>query len=70
VTIQRYYIIDATVGEATRYSSSMQAYTKQEYESLLAECGFGNLRFYKSLGGNGGSPAEYLMVILAQKVTA
>ncbi len=69
VTIQRYYIIDAVSGEVTRYSSSMQAYTDEEYRSLLAECGFGNVEFYPSLGGSGGNfPSDgYLMAILAQK---
>ncbi len=67
VTIQRYYIVDAATGEVTRYSSSMQAYTDDEYRSLLAECGFGNVEFYPSLSGSEGDSEKYLMAILAQK---
>ena len=67
VTIQRYYIVDAMSGEVTRYSSSMQAYTDEEYRSLLAECGFGEAVCYPSLGGSGGDSEDYLMAILSQK---
>jgi SAM-dependent methyltransferase len=67
VTIQRYYIVDAATGEVTRYSSSMQAYTDEEYRSLLAECGFGQVEFYPSLSGSEGDSEEYLVAILAQK---
>ncbi len=67
VTIQRYYIVDAATGEVTRYSSSMQAYTDDEYRSLLAECGFGQVEFYPSLSGSEGDSEKYLMAILAQK---
>jgi len=70
VTIQRYYIIDAASGEVTRYSSSMQAYTDEEYRSLLAECGFGKVVSYPSLGGSGGDSENYLMAILSQKGVA
>jgi SAM-dependent methyltransferase len=67
VAIQRYYIIDAATGEVTRYSSSTQAYTNEEYRSLLAECGFGEVVFYPSLGGSAGSPEGDLIAILSQK---
>ncbi len=70
VTIQRYYIVDAMSGEVTRYSSSMQAYTDEEYRSLLAECGFGEAMFYSSLGGSGSDSEGYLMAILSQKGVA
>ena len=70
VAIQRYYIVDAASGEVTRYSSSMQAYTDEEYRSLLAECGFGEAVFYPSLGGSGSDSEDYLMVILSQKGVA
>ncbi|MFX1563577.1 MAG: hypothetical protein ACFFDP_09765, partial [Promethearchaeota archaeon] len=68
VTIQRYYIVDAMSGEVIRYSSSMQAYTDEEYRLLLSECGFGEAVFYPSLGGGGGDSEDYLKVILSQKV--
>ena len=70
VAIQRYYIVDALSSVVTRYSSSMQAYTNEEYRSLLAECGFGKTVFYPSLGGGGGDSEDYLMAILSQKSVA
>lgn len=67
VAIQRYYIIDAATGEVARYSASTQAYTNKEYRSLLAECGFGKVVFYPSLGESAGSPEGDLIAILSQK---
>ena len=67
VAIQRYYVIDAAAGEVARYSSSTQAYTHEEYRSLLAECGFGKVVLYPSLGGSAGSPEGDLIGVLSQK---
>jgi SAM-dependent methyltransferase len=69
VAITRYYIIDAATSEVTRHSASMQAYTNEEYRSLLAECGFSQAVFYPSLGESTGSPDDNLIAILSQKVT-
>jgi len=67
VAVQRYYIIDAATGEVVRHAASTQAYTKEEYRSLLAECGFGEVVFYPSLGGSAGDPEGDLIAILSQK---
>jgi SAM-dependent methyltransferase len=67
VAIQRYYIIDAAAGEVARHSASTQAYTNDQYGSLLAECGFGEVVFSPSLGGSAGSPEGDLMGVLSQK---
>ena len=67
VTIQRYFIIEAATGQVTRHSASMQAYTDEEYRSLLAECGFGKVVFYSGLDGSTGHSESYLIAILAQK---
>jgi SAM-dependent methyltransferase len=66
VAIERYYIIDAGTGEVTRHSASMQAYTDDQYRSLLIECGFGEARFL-SWDERTGSAGSDLMVILAEK---
>ena len=67
VAIERYYIIDAATGKVTCSSSSMQAYTDEEYQSLLAECGFDRIMLYPSLGtGADGSQGDFI-AILAQK---
>ncbi|MFC2023505.1 class I SAM-dependent methyltransferase [Chloroflexota bacterium] len=70
VSIERYYIIDAATGEVERHSASMQAYTDEEYRSLLAECGFGEVVLYSSLNGSVDSFAGGLVGILAQKHVA
>ena len=67
VAIQRYYIIDAASGIVTRHSASTQAYTIEEYRSLLTECGFGEVLFYPSLGESAGDPQGDLIGILSHK---
>jgi SAM-dependent methyltransferase len=68
VAIERYYIVDATTGEVARHSASTQAYTDGQYRSLLVECGFGDVRFFPSMGRSTDSAASELTVILSQKV--
>jgi SAM-dependent methyltransferase len=70
VAIQRYYVIDAVSGEVAHHSASTQAYTNEEYRSLLAECGFGEVVFYPSLDGSAGSSESDLIAILSQKEVA
>lgn len=70
VAIERYYVIDAATGRVTFNSSSMQAYTNNEYQLLLAECGFGEAAFYPSLGEDADSPQGDLIAILARKCVA
>ena len=67
VAIQRYFVIDAATGEAASHSSSTQAYTEEEYRSLLAECGFGEVVFYLSLGEETRDPQVGLIAVLSQK---
>jgi SAM-dependent methyltransferase len=67
VAIERYHIITAASGEVTSHSSSMQAYTDEEYRSLLAECGFGKVTLFPALGKTAGSSEAGLIAVLAQK---
>jgi len=66
VTINRYLIVDAATGEVTLHASTMQAYTNEEYETLLRGAGFSEVEFHDSLTeeeeGN-----EHLMVIVGRK---
>lgn len=66
VAIQHYYIVDVTSGEVTCHSSSMQAYTNEEYHSLLADCGFVEVTILDSIRGSGNRFAG-LLGILARK---
>ena len=67
VAIERYYVIDVATGEVACSSSSMQAYTNEEYQLLLAECGFDRTRLYPSLGAGADGPQGDFISILAQK---
>ncbi len=66
VAVQRYFIVDAETGRVTRHGASTQAYTDEEYRSLLTEEGFGQIDFYPSLTGREEKSQSALMVILAR----
>jgi len=70
VAIQRYYVIEAGTGAVTVHSSSMQAYSNEEYRALLAECGFSDVTFFPALGRGEGSSEYGLFAILARKAAA
>ena len=63
----RYYIVDAGSGAVTPYASTMQAYTDDEYRSLLEECGFRDVQLYPSLEGKENEHSATLMAITARK---
>lgn len=67
VTTERYFIVDAATAAVTRYASSMQAYTDEEYRALLSECGFGEISFFPSLTGQPEAGWEDLLAITARK---
>jgi SAM-dependent methyltransferase len=67
VATQRYFVVDAHTGQVTRYASSMQAYSPEEYLTLLHGCGFRQVRFFPSLMGDSGPSQLGLFVILSEK---
>lgn len=67
VAIERYYIVDATTAEVARHSSSTQAYTRDEYRSLLAGCGFCATEIGLPGEWSTGSMGADLTLILAKK---
>lgn len=60
----RYFVVDAETAETTRYASSCQAYTPEEYVLLLERAGFVRVRLLDGLGGAAPFPA--MMAILAE----
>jgi SAM-dependent methyltransferase len=64
---KRYFIIDASTGDVDRYATTYQAYTEQQYRSLLKECGFEAIEFYPSLGKTKGKYQNDLIAIVAKK---
>ncbi|MCO6450469.1 MAG: class I SAM-dependent methyltransferase [Caldilineales bacterium] len=67
VAIERYYVIDGATTEAACHSSSTQAYADEEYRSMLAECGFGEVAFYPVLGGQMTDDPYDLPCLIARK---
>ncbi len=64
---QRYFIVDVQSGAVTRYASTMQAYTNDQYWSLLEECGFRDVEFHPSLEGKENDYGRELLSITARK---
>lgn len=54
---QRWFVIDAARGDVQRHADTVQAYSDDEYEALLAGAGFGEVARYPSLSGR-AVPAE------------
>ena len=63
----RHFVVDAATGNVIRYAQSLQAYTDDEYRSLLAETGFNEIKFYPSLIGTPDPEQEALFVLTAVK---
>jgi SAM-dependent methyltransferase len=66
-TTQRYFIVDVQSGAVTRYASTMQAYTGDQYRSLLEECGFRDVEFHPSLEGKENDYGRELLAITARR---
>lgn len=64
---RRYFIVDASSEEVTRYAQSLKAYTKEEYRAILEEAGFTDVRFHPSLIGRDDPPQSNLQVIVSRK---
>jgi SAM-dependent methyltransferase len=67
VTVERYYVIDAKSRNVTRHTQSIQAYTDDEYRSLLGKCGFTDVVFIPTMGRSTEGADGNLLVILAKK---
>ncbi|MCW4037492.1 MAG: class I SAM-dependent methyltransferase [Candidatus Bathyarchaeota archaeon] len=63
----RYYILDGVTGDVMRYAQTAQAYTNEEYLTLLSDCGFSDITFFPSLTGSVKEIQKGLQVITAKK---
>jgi SAM-dependent methyltransferase len=63
----RYFIIDATSGQVTRHAATCQGYTEEQYESLLTESGFKDVRSIPSLTGEEDSSQAAFTAIVGRK---
>lgn len=66
----RYFIVDAATGGVSAYAATYQAYSDGEYRSLLAECGFEDIRIFPSLTGQADESQAHYIVIVARKAEA
>ena len=67
VVTRRYFIVDASTGEVSRYGQSLKAYTDEQYRAILENVGFGDVRFHASLIGREDLSQSSLLVITARK---
>jgi SAM-dependent methyltransferase len=63
----RYFIIDAATGRLDRYAQSFQAYTDEQYQAMLVQCGYEQVRFYPSLGDREDQATGDFFAIVGQK---
>jgi len=63
----RYFIIDTATGDMLKYAQSAQAYTSEEYHSLVTEIGFKDIHLYPSLTGEEDESQKGLLAITARK---
>ncbi|MBN1550691.1 class I SAM-dependent methyltransferase [bacterium] len=66
-TTIRYFVIDAESSDVTRYAQSYQAYTVDQYEEMLSQCGFNEVNYYESLGDVSNEYSDEMFVIAALK---
>jgi SAM-dependent methyltransferase len=65
-TTRRYIIVDAATARGKVYAQTFQAYSDEEYRSLLRDCGFGRVDCYPSLTGETSDNAAGLVVLVAR----
>jgi SAM-dependent methyltransferase len=66
----RYFIVDAATADVGIYAQTQQAYSDDQYRSLLIDCGFDSVEFFPSLTGSAGERQGDLMAIVARKQAA
>jgi len=67
VATERYFVVDAATGDVTRHAASMQAYTDEQYQSLLTGGGLDAVNFYPSLTGHTDEAQAQLIVAVGSK---
>jgi SAM-dependent methyltransferase len=68
VATHRYAIIDAETAAVARYAETQQAYTDDEYHSLLARCGFTVTGIQPSLTGDSAGDGSLFVIVATAPV--
>jgi SAM-dependent methyltransferase len=63
----RYFIVDAATGHVDAHAATQQAYTEDELQQTLVECGFREVQFYPSLMGIPDETQPGLFAVTARK---
>lgn len=63
--VNRYFVIEAENGNVTRYSSTTQGYSEDQYRSLLENAGFKQIEIIPSLTGYKGEFDRNFLVVRA-----
>lgn len=63
----RHIVLDAATGDVTLHAASYQAYTNDEYRSLLEDCGFRDVRSHASLTGRADGSSPTCLVLVARR---
>ena len=66
----RYFVIDPATGNVSRQAMSVEAYSDEEFRTLLANAGFENIELFPSLIGIEDKSHSYNIAITARKPTA
>jgi len=66
----RYFVVDAEDGRVERHAQTYQAYSRDEYRSLLEAAGFADLEWYPSLTGEADESQKAFEVVVAPCATA
>jgi SAM-dependent methyltransferase len=64
---ERYFVLDAQTGVASRHGATIQAYSDTGYRSLLGESGFSEVELRPSLGEDPEDTDDRLLAILARR---
>jgi len=67
VATERYFVLDAATGDVARHAASVQAYTDEQYRSLLADTGLAAVIFYPSLIGSPDETQGEFMVTVGSR---
>ena len=67
VATERYFVVDAATDNVARHAASMQAYTDEQYRSLLADSSFAAATFYPSLTGSPDEAQAQLVVVVGSR---
>jgi len=67
VATERHFVVDAVTGDVARHAASVQAYTNEQYRSLLADGGLAGVSFYPSLTGGPDEAQGGLLVVVGSR---